>query len=179
MSNLDEQLRQALGREEPPEGFAERLLGRLPAEPPNVVRFPARGRHVPRFALAAAAALAVATGSVWLAIPRGALHPSLVENVPPPSKGATSSPESLGIEGPGPSVPNNYHVASPPTRNSAPRSRHPRHVVDQTPDPTEAEAIQAAEQLRIALQITGDKLNVARDELRATLTVQDSSFVTE
>jgi hypothetical protein len=38
----------------------------------------------------------------------------------------------------------------------------------------DAEAVRAAEQLRLALHITGDKLKVARREVREALTVPQS-----
>jgi len=161
MNNLDEELRRALGREEPPAGFAERVLERLPAATSNVVPISARGRKAPRFALAAAAALAVMTAGVWYAIPRG--------------DSTNAKPETtmlLGVEEPGPPPPPTPNITSTaPKAKPAPR----RHVrPEQRPSTEDAEALRAAEQLRLALHITGDTLNVARREVRESAIVPPS-----
>jgi hypothetical protein len=173
MNHLDEELRSALRREEPPAGFAERILDRLPAAPSNVVDMPVRGRSSTRFALAAAAALAVATGSVWLAIPHSDIQstgPNTTVAVAPapaddtkPVTSVVEPPTNTGIV-----------MGSYPPRSSPPR-RHvrvaPAPVPSPAPEAQDEEAIRAAEQLQLALHLTNDKLNVARQELRETAAV--------
>ncbi len=169
MKHLDEELRRALRREDPPAGFAQRLLERLPAEPPVVVPMPARGRTPTRFTLAAAAALAVVTGGVWLAIPRSDI-PKEVVAIPAPvaPPAAPAPPIGTAIDTrPGDSK-GPLEVTGPtPTTRPVRLRRTPRPVDD-------VEAIRAAEQLQIALQITGTKLNVVRREVRETRSIPPS-----
>ncbi len=169
MKHLDEELRRALRREDPPAGFAERLLERLPAEPPVVVPMPARGRTPTRFTLAAAAALAVVTGGVWLAIPRSDIPKEVVAIPTSEAKPVTPAPpvrptiDATPEDSKGP-----LEVTGPmPTSRPVRLRRTPRPVED-------PEAIRAAEQLQIALQITGTKLNVVRREVRETRSVPPS-----
>src|SRR5262249_37239240 len=135
----------------------------------NVVPISARGRSAPRFAFAAAAALAVATAGVWYAIPRGDLHttaPSVSTGTDSttPQSGGTDTTMLLGFTEPPP-------PPAPPKSRPAPRRR-----VNPAPRPSteDAEALRAAEQLRVALHITGDALNVARRELRESARVPTS-----
>jgi hypothetical protein len=183
MNNLDEELRRALRREEPPAGFADRVLASLPPAPANVAEFPARRRLPSRFTLAAAAALAaVATGSIWLAIPRGPIDgasgPALTPAVATTSTTPGTTPGVPAVPPPttGPALygPSTVVVAVADTPSSGTRAAaRPR-----TPRPAQhgdaVEALRAAEQLRIALHITEDKLNVARREVRETAAVPES-----
>jgi len=165
MNNLDEELRRALGREEPPAGFAERVLERLPAATSNVVPISARGRNTPRFAFAAAAALAVATASVWYAIPHGDLHTVIR---PSPAEAGTAP---KATEGPDTTLLLGIHESEPPAPpKPAPAPRRRARPAPQ-PSTEDAEALRAAEQLRLALHITGDTLNVARREVRESALV--------
>lgn len=166
MKHLDEELRRALRREDPPAGFAERLLERLPAEPPVVVPMPARGRKTTRFTLAAAAALAVATGGVWLAIPRSDIQKEVVAiPAPTPAPAPLPPPVHPPID-PAPGDPKGplEITGRAPTPRPV-RLRRPSRPVE------DVEAIRAAEQLQVALQITGTKLNVVRREVRETRSV--------
>jgi hypothetical protein len=167
MNNLDQELRRALAREEPPAGFAERVLERLPSAPSNVVPISARGRGTPRFAFAAAAALAIATAGVWYAIPRGDMHtaaPIPRESGTAPAQGGPVDTTMLfGVDQPEPPPP--PKPAPAPRRRARPAPR---------PSTEDAEALRAAEQLRLALHITGDTLNVARREVRESASVPTS-----
>ena len=173
MSTLDDKLRAALGRVEPPDGFAERLLERLPQTPSNVVELPARSRKAPRFALAAAAALAVAAGSAWLAIPRGDLAPA------PPA--APLRETAHGADEPGPSPGSGGFVpADDVTGHDASRklgrrrARFARRASNRS-HLDDREGRRAVDQLRLALHITSSTLNVARREMRdAAVTVPQS-----
>ena len=44
MSHLDDELRSALRPEAPPDGFVDRVLARLPAEPPHALERPGAGK---------------------------------------------------------------------------------------------------------------------------------------
>jgi hypothetical protein len=168
MNHLDEELRRALRREEPPAGFAERLLERLPAAtPPVVVPMPARGRAKPRFALVAAALLVAATGGVaFVAIPRSNMPKDISEagrQAPP----LLPDPTPPAQEGP--------PVVEPAPEPGGPPSTHYRRPVRRATQRVDDEAgRKAVEQLRLALHITGDKLNVARREAHETLAVPQS-----
>lgn len=157
MNHLDDELRVALRRKEPPAGFAERVLDRLPATPPGVVRFPSRRRHAPWMAVAAAALVTIAAGSVWLAMPRSAApqpHEIANANVPP------APPVTPGPRPSAPSV--ESRVVQPPPKIVRIRHSAPRPAAD-------PEAERAAEQLRLALHIASDKFNDAQRETLAAL----------
>ncbi len=68
MNDVDDELRRALRREEPPAGFAERVLQRVSATPPKAAkadrRMPSRFAAPLRWATAATLAAAV-SGGLW------------------------------------------------------------------------------------------------------------------
>jgi hypothetical protein len=157
MSHLDEELRTALRREEPSEGFVNRVLERLPAEPPRAA---IARQSMARTWLAAAAAVVLATGAIWLTIP----------GVPEPNVGKLVTP--------GPAVPPEPSKkvqppdAAPPPRpeSQRPAPAPPRHAPRPQPRPRDdAEALHAAEQLRTALDLTSDKFRFAQREVREAL----------
>ena len=67
MNDLENELRNALAREEPSDDFADRVLQALPSQPATVVLLPQRPRPY-RMWLAAAAALAVGSGTLWITV---------------------------------------------------------------------------------------------------------------
>ena len=163
MSQLDDELRTALAREEPPAGFADRVLARLPAEAPTAA---AARRVAPRTWLAAAAAFGLATSGVWLMLPRapgvervGLVQPTPLARPDPPAPTAKPDP---------PPAPK----GDPPTTAPAPSKRTPRPVPRRTRD--DAEALHAAEQLRTAIGVTSDKLRLTQREVREALVVPES-----
>lgn len=170
-NDLDDRLRDALRREEPPAGFADRILERLPAERPVVVELPVRRHTAPRFALAAAAALAVAAGSAWLVMSHGAIAPPAPDRVAetqvtPPGPTPARRPD------PPPAAPPAYEPKPPAATTPVRRVRWTKPVP--RPREDDVEAAHAAEQLRLALRITNTKLNVARHEVREALDVPQS-----
>lgn len=160
MNHLDDELRVALRRKEPPAGFAERVLDRLPATPPGVVQFPSRRRRAPWMAVAAAALVAIAAGSVWLAVPRSAApQPHEIANVNV-SDALPAPPIRPEPRLPAPQV--ESRIVEPPHRIVRVRHTAPRPAAD-------PEAERAAEQLRLALHIASDKFNDAQRETLAAL----------
>jgi hypothetical protein len=156
--NIDEELKIALRREEPPEGFAERVLARLPETRENVVPFRPR-RTTALLSGIAAAALLGAFGSLAFMLPRRAepvgevaVAPPTVPVAPPHEEPYVAPPIEQGSTGTPGRVPVKYH---------APRQkrRAERPVVDK-------EGERAVQQLLLALQVTGDKLSTVRQSVR-------------
>jgi hypothetical protein len=163
MSHLDDELRSALRPEAPPDGFVDRVLARLPAEPPQALERPGVGRM---WWLAAAAALAVAAIGLWLALPRApepavasapvaAPRPAPVDSILPGEPGVTSSRAGSAL----------------PSGGRRPISaRRPRPVRVRE----DAEALRAAEQLRMALEFASVKLRETQRETGDALRVPES-----
>jgi hypothetical protein len=184
MSNLDDELRLALTREEPPEGFAERVLARLPREASNVVEMRPRRRMAPAW-LAAAAALVLVALSAWamLTRPESAPEPvSIARDVeaPAPSTGPLPS-ETKPEEGEKPPVteaPTGKHgpriEIATERRRRAP-SRKPRFetVAHREPAIDEAEW-RAAEQFMLAMSITNEKIKTVRRNVLDTRAVPET-----
>jgi hypothetical protein len=164
MSHLDDELRTALRREEPPDGFVNRVLERLPAEPP---RSAIARRGAARTWLAAAAALVLATGGAWLVFP----------GVTRPDVGSVVKPRPTVPADPPAARPQPVQPAPPPKAGDpAPTPpAPPRHAPRPRPRPRDdAEALHAAEQLRTALGVTTDKFRYAQREVREALVVPES-----
>lgn len=173
MSKLEDDLRQALRREEPPEGFADRVLARLPAaEPAKVVEMRPRPRPAPLWAAAAAAAV-VAAGALWMALPQpgppvnlasNAAGPPVVEVTPPPVE--VTQPDV---------VPEN----EPPKPRTIVRTNTGRHRRRAQPARPAAAPIleaerRAAEQFVLAMQITSAKLEPVQKHLLAPRAVPET-----
>ena len=181
MSNLDDQLRLALTREEPPEGFAERVLARLPREASNVVEMPARRRWAPLW-LAVAAALVVAIGGTWAVFqgPEGGPDPNPVAGtVPPPTPpaNANTSPE----DDPKPPVtygPTNKHRPPVEITRTNRRNKPARKPRLETVAPREREIDEvewrAAEQFVLAMSITNEKIKTVRRNVLDTRAVPET-----
>lgn len=161
MSHLDDELRNALRREEPPEGFVNRVLERLPAEAPRAT-IARRGAARPW--LAAAAALVLATGGVWLVLP----------HAPQPDRGGLVKPEPTIV--PRPPAPRPPAGTPEPPKAEPPRPAPPRHAPRPRPRQArdDAEALHAAEQLRTALGVTSDTFRLTQREVREALVVPES-----
>ena len=167
MRSLDDELRDALRPESPPDGFVDRVLARLPAEAPRPAPKPAPWRPVTRawwVGIAAAAALAVASGGVWIAAPR-APEPQQVGSVviPPPEPGVTPPAPAPKIDPP-----------PPETNRSADPRPAPRKFRAPRPARESLEAVRAAETLRTALQLTSGTLRHAQRETREALFAPES-----
>jgi hypothetical protein len=161
MSDLEKDLALALRREEPPEGFAERVLARVAAEgPPAAV--PASRRRGPLYvlALAAAAALAgmFAFGAWRVASPPAETGPDRTKIAVAPPVG---TPETLPVVSPPPDVtkaPVSRKLALAQTRRPVAR----RRAASKPEGPSLAEARHAKEQLLLALRIASDHLGATR-----------------
>lgn len=164
MNSIDHELRAALKREEPPEGFADRLLEALPPKPATVVLLPPR-RHSWRPWAAAAAAAVVLTGVAWIGLRQPAHEQITAVTDAPAPKGPifdggrdVRPPKGTAEPGTAPGV--------APGAPEAPAVRRGRRR--ETPATTvamrerDAEAYLAARQLRLALTITNEKLRVAQ-----------------
>ena len=165
MSHLEDELRKALRRENPAEGFAERVLARLPAEPAKVVELRPRPRRAFFLAAAAAAVIAVAAGAAWMAlsVPDAGSNGSAVAVTPPATPVAT--PATPGpLEAPAEVLP--VTPAPPPQIATADKPRKPRRApkTSRREQPSDLER-QAAEQFLLAMQITSDKLDAVQKEI--------------
>jgi hypothetical protein len=163
MTDLDDELRLALRREEPPPDFAARVLGKLPGERPARVALAPRRRRAPLWGLAAAAAILVALAGWWLAAPqRGAEVPS------PQLAGGNSAPAPNSVDGGAggdrgqkepPRDPEVKIFYPPRPHPRAPRARRARPAATEV---DYARAEMARDQLVLALRITGAKINLAQ-----------------
>jgi hypothetical protein len=163
MSNLDDELRSALRPEAPPDGFVDRVLARLPAEPPRALERPGAGRM---WWLAAAAAIAVATLGLWLALPR-APEP-IVAGTPATAPGPAPVTSILPGE---PGVTPSRTGSALPREGRRPISARRLRPVRVRED---AEALRAAEQLRMALEFASVKLRETQRETGDALRVPES-----
>jgi hypothetical protein len=181
MSNLDDELRLALTREEPPEGFAERVLARLPREDANVVEMRPRRRMAPAW-LAAAAALVLVAGGTWamLETPPDAPPPIPVAGGGTPTTSPTpleTKPEE-GEKPPVTPAPTGKHGPRIEIVRDTPRrapSRKPRFetVAHRAPAVDEAEW-RAAEQFMLAMSITNDKIKTVQRNVLDTRAVPET-----
>jgi hypothetical protein len=165
MTQFEQQLREALRREEPSPGFEDRVLARLESkverEPATLIAMPARRRVVPWAAAAAAASIAI-VGLTGAFLSRSTLGPG-------PEVNAITGPTSEEIPHESPSetyAPTNEPTdARPssdrrPARAKAGRAPKPSR---RSPDPARiAEALQARDQLRRALAITSGALEAVQ-----------------
>jgi len=164
--NIDEELKIALRREEPPEGFAERVLARLPERvapetASNVVPFRPR-RSTTILSGIAAAALLGAFGSLAFMLPRAA-EPARTANVvpaPQPDVAPTEPPPVASATAP---PTGNLPVVAPVKyTRPRPKPRPEQPAVDE-------EGERATQQLLLALRVTGDKLATVKESLRENL----------
>ena len=181
MSNLDDELRLALTREEPPEGFAERVLARLPREASNVVEMRPRRRMAPAW-LAAAAALVLVAGGTWamLTRPESAPDPvSIAGDVEPPAPSTPSETKPEESEKPpATQAPTGKHGPRIEIARDTPRrapSRKPRFetVAHRAPAVDEAEW-RAAEQFMLAMSITNEKIKTVQRNVLDTRAVPET-----
>lgn len=155
MNDLEKELGLALRREDPPEGFADRVLARVANE---ATPRPAARRRSWVYAVAAAAAVLVFAFGVWkVATPSQppVVGSTTVPYVAPPTQPGTENPPPLA---PAPPVATPPRVVTPKTPRVAPvrRTARPRN------DPSVAEAARARDQLLLALRIASDQLGSAR-----------------
>ena len=173
MNHLDDELRLALRREDPPPDFAERVLDRLDAER-RASESPARSRRSPLYGLAAAAALALmALAGLWVASllsnGRKAAGPPVAEA--PPSVSEEGNKVTNRHEQPDDEP--HKSAAAPPRSPSlhrvarrGERSRAPQAGRQAVSDLSAAQAEAAREQLMLALRIAGAKLNMAQRKIQ-------------
>jgi hypothetical protein len=163
MNDLEKELGLALRREDPPEGFADRVLARVANEPRSeaapVLPFARRRSWV--YAVAAAAAVLVFAFGVWrVATPS---QPAVVGSAAAPYAERPKQPDTAN---PPPVVLTPHVVAPPPlVRVATPRTprRAPvRRTARPRNDPSLAEAERAKDQLMLALRIASDQLGSAR-----------------
>lgn len=169
MSNIENDLRAALEREQPSADFAERVLEALPARPATVVLMPPRP-HRARLWLAAAAMLAIGAGTLWFAAFRPGSETDIVGGVTnvgipgprqPIFEGGSDRP-TVKPEDPPRVVPEDQQHRS----LRSPRVRRVNRPLPSQADAAsreqDAQAFLAARQLRLALTITNEKLRVAQ-----------------
>jgi hypothetical protein len=161
MSDLEKELGLALRREEPPEGFAERVLARIAEEPPAIPRSRRRPRVL--YGMAATAAAAAIAGVFALGAWR----------VASPLPGTdTAGPQQVADTAPAPDIEpvpptKEPRVVPPPLSRRAPtKTKRPgathRRSTPRKEETTLAEARHAQEQLMLALRIASDSLGTAR-----------------
>lgn len=169
MNPLEDDLRNALAREEPSADFAERVLQALPSKSSTVVLMPPRQRHT-RVWLAAAAALAIGFTTLWFVALRPGTETDVVggvSNVGVPGPRQPIFEGSSDRTGPKVDVPVDGPPADRPHRNNRPpRVRRVNQSVPVQADAAtreqDAQAFLAARQLRLALTITNEKIRVAQ-----------------
>jgi hypothetical protein len=158
MKDLEKELGLALRREEPPDGFAERVLERVAAERPETSA-PRRGRGG-LYGLAAAAAVTVFAFGAWRAAsppappapPAGQITEVAEPHAPPPVVAPPSRIETR------PNIPQTAR-ATPRTPS---RRATSRRVARRPAGPSLAEARRAKEDLMLALRIASDRLGATR-----------------
>ena len=169
MSDLENELRSALSREEPSGDFADRVLQAIPSQPVTLVLVPKRPRAA-RTWLATAAAVTIASGALWFVATQQSHGPDIVGGVtnvgvPGPKnpifEGGTDrqGPATTGPEQVEPTVSNPKSVQPPRVRRI--RRSVPTQATVSTRE-QDADAYLAARQLRLALTITNAKLRVAQ-----------------
>jgi hypothetical protein len=163
MNDLEKELGLALRREDPPEGFADRVLARVANEPRSeeaapVLPFARRRSWI--YAVAAAAAVLVFAFGAWrVATPSqspvvGSAAPPYVES---PKQPDTANPPPVVSAPPVVSSPRVTRVAT-----KTPRVAPVRRAARPRNDPSVAEAERARDQLMLALRIASDQLGSAR-----------------
>lgn len=169
MSNIEKDLRIALEREQPSVDFAERVLEALPSTSTTVVLMPPR-RQRSRMWLAAAAALAIGTGTLWFVAVRPGGETDIVGGVtnngfPGPKQpifeGGSDRPTVKPEEPPRATPDDPQHRSLRPPRVRRVNRTLPVQA-DAASREQDAQAFLAARQLRLALTITNEKLRVVQ-----------------
>jgi hypothetical protein len=162
MSDLEKELTLALKREEPPEGFAERVLARVAEEPPAIPGSRRRPRvlyGLSATAAAAAAAAAILAFGAWRVaspLPESeSVNPVRTASIPPEKRSDLVAPAPPALATPSPAPKRGTGKAK--RRVATGRQATPRQEA-----PTLAEARHAQEQLMLALRIASDSLGTAR-----------------
>ena len=188
MSRLDDELKVAFQRQEPPADFAARVLARLneapaPRPKPTMRQRLAGWFAMPTLRYAAVGAMALLLIIIGIALLRPS-RPAGVDSTPQvagssenqtgPAPGASlnakSNASGNGISAPAGSATARHHVAPSPRTSDERRQIHRAPVVaKQSPPSAAAEA--AKEKVLFALQITSETLNDAQRAIETNMSL--------